>query len=48
MKTKVIQKTKFIMHVEGNRQSPDTFPGSETGTEVTWGPTELLKDYLAL
>jgi len=27
----------FIIHVSGNHQSPDTFPGSETGTDVTLG-----------
>jgi hypothetical protein len=27
----------FTMHVSGNHQSPDTFPGSETGTDVTLG-----------
>jgi hypothetical protein len=31
------EASDFIMHVEGNHQSPDTFPGSETGTEVTLG-----------
>jgi hypothetical protein len=27
----------FTIHVTGNHQSPDTFPGSETGTDVTLG-----------
>jgi len=27
----------FTIHVSGNHQSPDTFPGSEMGTEVTLG-----------
>jgi hypothetical protein len=28
---------EFAMHVSGNHQSPDTFLGSETGTDVTLG-----------
>ena len=27
----------FIIHVNGNNQSPDVFPGSEKGTDVTLG-----------
>lgn len=27
----------FTIHVSGNHQSPDTFPGSEIGTHVTLG-----------
>jgi hypothetical protein len=29
--------SQFTIHVSGNHQSPDTFPGSETGTDVTLG-----------
>ena len=31
------EASDFIIHIEGNNQSPDTFPGSETGTLVTLG-----------
>jgi prealbumin domain-containing protein len=31
------QASDFIIHVSGNHQSPDTFPGSETGTDVKLG-----------
>jgi hypothetical protein len=31
------QASDFIIHVSGNHQSPDTFPGSETGTDITLG-----------
>lgn len=31
------EASDFTIHVDGNHQSPDTFPGSETGTEVTLG-----------
>jgi len=27
----------YTIHVDGNNQSPDTFPGSEDGTDVTIG-----------
>jgi hypothetical protein len=32
-----IQSSDFIVHVSGNQQSPDTFQGSEDGTDVTIG-----------
>jgi hypothetical protein len=31
------EASDFTIHVDGNHQSPDTFPGSETGTDVTLG-----------
>ena len=27
----------YTIHVDGNNQTPDTFPGSEDGTDVTIG-----------
>lgn len=32
-----IQASDFTIHISGNHQSPDTFQGSELGTEVTLG-----------
>jgi hypothetical protein len=31
------QSANFTVHITGNQQSPDTFPGSETGTQVKIG-----------
>jgi hypothetical protein len=32
-----VKSSDFVIHVDGNHQSPDTFAGSETGTDVTLG-----------
>ena len=32
-----IQASDFTIHISGNHQMPDTFQGSELGTEVTLG-----------
>jgi hypothetical protein len=32
-----IHSSDFTIHVSGNQQSPDTFPGSEEGTDVKVG-----------
>jgi hypothetical protein len=31
------QASDYTIHITGNHQTPDTFPGSETGKEVTLG-----------
>jgi hypothetical protein len=31
------QASDYTIHITGNHQTPDTFPGSETGTNVTLG-----------
>lgn len=31
------EASDYTIHIDGNHQSPDTFPGSETGIEVTLG-----------
>jgi hypothetical protein len=33
----MLHTRRCAIHVDGNHQNPDTFPGSETGTEVTLG-----------
>jgi hypothetical protein len=32
-----LKSSDFVVHVDGNNQSPDTFPGSEFGTNVKLG-----------
>jgi hypothetical protein len=40
-----LQTSDFTVHVDGNHQSPDTFPASETGVVVTlgWGSYKVTE-----
>jgi hypothetical protein len=41
-----VQSSDFTVHISGNQQSPDSFPGSETGTDVKirFGSYQVTED----